>query len=119
MHQIHDRYKVEENILTVGDSEIKFDYPIQEVLEISNMLIVRIKKPIGIIFNENVFGVSLTERKVKWQIAKLKYGSEVYCPFVGMKYYNNQLYLNNWCDIYLIVDPLTGEILERSLPAKS
>lgn len=119
MNQNNSKYATQENILKIADSEIIFKYKINDILEVSNMLIIRLESPRGILFNENVFGVSLTEKKIKWQIAKLKYGSEVDCPFSGLKYYNNQLYLNNWCDIYLIVDPLTGEILERSLPVKS
>jgi hypothetical protein len=50
---------------------------------------------------------------------KLRYDTGIDCPFVGGKFYNGQLYLHNWRDIYLIVDPSTGQILERSLSAKS
>lgn len=114
----NNKYKIQDNKLIIGGCELVFDYQINEVLEIADMIIVRIKSPIGVIFNENVFGVSLTEMRVKWQVDKLKYKRGTDCPFVGMKYHNNQLYLNNWCDIYLIVDPLTGKIIERSLPSK-
>jgi hypothetical protein len=119
VNQSTNKYSTFENILTIGDCQLPFKYQINEILEVPNMLIVRLESPRGVVFNENVFGISLAEKKIKWQIAKLKYGSEVQCPFVGMKFYNDQLYLNNWCDIYLIVNSLTGEILERSLPAKS
>jgi len=120
MHQLRDRYTIDENILTVGDKAITFKNPIREAIEIADMLILLTMAPKETAANRNVFGVSLTEKEVKWQVGKINEGTdENNCPFVGIKYYNNQLYLNNWCDIYLIVDPLTGEILERSLPAKS
>ena len=112
-------YKANGNILEIGDQEIYFKYKINGTLEVSDMLIVFLESPKETVFNENVFGVSLPEKQVKWQIAKLRYDTGIDCPFVGGKFYNGQLYLHNWCDIYLIVDPSTGEILERSLPAKS
>ncbi|MDO6433256.1 hypothetical protein Q4E93_21780 [Flavitalea sp. BT771] len=119
MVKSNDKYNVQDNRLNIGDREIVFDDVIKDVLEISDMLILLMLRPDGVFHNENVFGISLTEKKIRWQIAKLKYGSEDYCPFVGIKFYDNQLYLNNWCGIYLIVDPQTGQILERSLPARS
>ena len=119
MKQNNDAYTVSENLLVMGDHQIDFKYRIKDILEISDMLIVFLESPRETVFNENVFGVDLPEKKIKWQIAKLRYDTGVDCPFVGGKYYNEQLYLHNWCDIYLIVDPVTGEILERSLPTKS
>jgi hypothetical protein len=112
-------YTVEENLLNIGDKALPFKYKINNIIEVPDMLIVFLESPRDTVFNENVFGVSLAERDVKWQITKLRYDTGVDCPFVGGRFYNGQLYLHNWCDIYLIVDPLTGEILERSLPAKS
>jgi hypothetical protein len=106
------------NTLRIGDVQIVFGDNIKEVLEISGMLILLTIKRDGYFPSENVFGVSLSEKKIKWHIAKLNYETGDSCPFVGIKSYNNQLYLNNWCDIYLVVDPPTGEILERSVPAK-
>jgi hypothetical protein len=115
----NNKFTVQENILKIGDNEIVFKDKIKDIIEISNMLILLMLHHDGSFFNENVLGVCLLEKKIKWQIAQLDYGTEVYCPFVGMKFNNNHLYLNNWCDINLIVDPITGEILERSLPVKS
>jgi hypothetical protein len=109
----------QENKLTVSGAEIEFDNPIKEVLEISDMLIVLILKTKGITPNRNVFGISISQKKIKWQIEKLfPEDDDKNCPFVGIKNYNNQLYLNNWCDIYLIVDPLTGKVIERGASGK-
>lgn len=117
MHSTNN-YTVQANIIKIGDKELFFKYNINDILEVFNMLIVRLDSPQGIVFNENVFGVSVAKKEITWQIAKLNYDREVNCPFVGMKLYNNHLYLNNWCDIYLIVDPLTGEIFEKGSPEK-
>jgi hypothetical protein len=115
----NSRYTIQGNQLTIGDNLIKFDFPIKEFVEISDMLIMRLEIPLNKVSNENVFGVSLIEKKIKWRVAKLKYSTGTDCPFVALKLHSHKLYLYNWCDIYLIVDPLTGEILERSLPMKS
>jgi hypothetical protein len=118
MSQNSGEYTIQENILRIGDALIVFEDNIKEALEISGMLIVLLVKRDGYFPSENVFGVSLSEKKMKWRIAKLKYETGDHCPFVGIKLYTNHLYLNNWCDIYLIVDPLTGSILFQSAPAK-
>jgi hypothetical protein len=103
----------------VGDAEIVFDDKIYQHLEVSDMLILLMIGYDDYFPKENVFGVSLAEKKIKWQIAKLEYVTgEVDCPFIGILSFEGRLRLNNWCSIYLIVDPLTGEILERSLPMK-
>ena len=97
---------------------INFEYNIKEILEVGEMLILLMIKEDGYFPAENVFGVSLPEKKIKWRIAKLKYETGDVCPFVGMRFDSNRLYLNNWCDVYLIVDPFTGEVLKKSAPAK-
>jgi hypothetical protein len=112
-------YSTQGNKLIVSGNEIEFDYQIKEVLEMSDMLIILILKAKGITPNRNVFGVSISQKKIKWQIGKLSpQNDDENCPFVGIKNYNNQLYLNNWCDVYLIVDPLTGKIIERGPSGK-
>lgn len=119
MNQSNSKYTVHGKQLIIDDSGIPFDFPIAQVVEMSDMLVVRLEKPFKTIYNENVFGVSFAERKIKWQIAKLKYTTgEGDCPFIHISIFEGKLRLNNWCSIYLIVDPLTGEILERSLPEK-
>jgi len=119
MKETDKRYTIKWNQLLIGDTVITFDFPIVQVVEMSGMLVVRLEQPFRTIYNENVFAVSLAERKVKWQIAKLKYTTgEGDCPFIYISIFEDRLRLNNWCSIYLIVNPLTGEILERSLPEK-
>ena len=115
----NNKYTIQGDQLIVGNNIIKFDFPIgKEFVEINDMLILRLEKPFRVIYNENIFGVSLTEKRIKWQIAKLKYATGTDCPFIGVDKFGDNIKLYNWCDIYLIVDPMTGDILERSEPAK-
>jgi len=64
MNKVSDRYSIRENILAVGDTEIVFDFPIVQVVEMSGRLVVRLEKPFKTIYNENIFGVSLAEKKI-------------------------------------------------------
>jgi hypothetical protein len=114
MSQHNKRYNIEGNNLFIDKIAIEFDFNIAESVEISNMLIVRLDKPIGLVDNENVFGVSLIERKIKWQIPKRSYHSEIKdCPFISIRIFNNELELINWCSIYLVVNPLTGGLIRE------
>ena len=110
-------YLIAENKLVFENSELLFDYPIKESLVMEGMLIVRLEMPFKIIYNENVLGISLSEQKIKWRIVKRKY-REQDCPFISITQYGNFLKLFNWCGFYFIIDPITGGILEESLPAK-
>ena len=105
-------YTINERELSIGGNKLSFDYPIDDILGISEMLIIRLEPSSGIIYNENVFGVSLIEKNIKWQITKMKY-HERDCPYTGMILIKNQLRLFNWCSFYLDVNPVTGEVMER------
>ena len=73
MKQENSKYHIQENKLIIGDSEIIFDFPIKDSIEIGDMLIVYLDLYDKVIpLDENVFGVSLAERKIKWQIEKRK-----------------------------------------------
>ena len=117
MSKVSDKYIVIDNKLIFGDTEITFDFRIDDTVEISRMLIVLLSIPAGTKFNENVYAVSLTEKKIKWRIKKRIFPTEPYielhCKYSSISIFNGKLRLNNWCDVYLIVDPLTGEVLEE------
>jgi|GEM_PF-3348868 len=112
MDQSNNRYTIEGNQLKIGDSVLEFKFPIVQSLEISGMLILRLEVPIKTIYNENVFGVSMVEKKIKWQIDKRRYSNEN-CPFTYISLFNDELTLINWCSIYFTVSPLTGAILKE------
>jgi len=110
-----DEYSIRENKVVIGNSEIVFDFPIDDCIEIEGMLIVLLSIPVNVQYNENVFGVSIVDKVIKWQIAKKQYipAYKQQCPFVSIVVYEEKLRLNNWCSVYFIVDPLTGKILEE------
>jgi hypothetical protein len=116
-------YIGQENILIIGGVRLDFDgKKVKDVIEISDMIILLAGNLYGGYPNENVYGVSLQKKRIEWQISKLEFttfDNETFCPFVEMRIFGNLLILINWCDIYLIVDPLNGEILFRSEPKKS
>ncbi len=110
------KYKIQDNKLIFDDSEIVFDFPIKESIQINEMLIVYLDLDDRIIpLEENVFGVSLSDSKIKWQIEKRIYPMGGYdkmrCPFVGISFHKNKLRLHNWCSRNLVVDPSTGKVL--------
>jgi hypothetical protein len=110
-----NEYSIQGNKAVIGNSELVFDFPIADSLEIEGMLIVLLSIPVDVQYNENVFGVSIVDKKVKWQISKKQYipAYKQQCPFVSIVSYEGKLRLNNWCSVYFIVDPLTGKILKE------
>jgi hypothetical protein len=114
MNQIDSKYAVKNDQLVIGETVITFDFPIAKIIEMEGMLIVRLDKPINVVYNENVFGVSIAEKKIEWQIEKRSYDPHMKsCPFVDMRIFENRLVLYNWCDTYFVVEPQTGRILEE------
>src|SRR5690349_11302655 len=109
-------YQLNRNVIIIGDTKIAFDYRIDSIVEISEMLIIRLEHSPNKIFNENVFGISLKEKTIKWQISKRKKIFSLRssnCHYTAIVVYENELRLINWCDYYAVVDPLTGNILEE------
>ncbi|GAB4393523.1 MAG: hypothetical protein Tsb005_12190 [Gammaproteobacteria bacterium] len=108
-------YKIDGSRLVVSTLNsvkyVQFPYEIKQVEEFGEILVVRLKIPVGIILNENVFGVS-SEGKILWQIEKL---SSVYTdnPFTGMVREGDNAKLFNWDGTDLIVNPATGEIIKK------
>jgi hypothetical protein len=105
-------YVIDGDKVLIGVNTITFDYTIEEWIKIEDMLIVRLNLPYKVIYNENVFGISLSKGAIEWQIAKRKYSSKN-CAYHGIRLFNKQLELINWCSFYLHVNPLNGEILEE------
>ena len=113
-----DKYIVQINKLIIFNTEIIFDFPIKEVIQIEDMLIVYLDLDDMVIsLEENIFGVSLSKKEIQWQVEKRNFPKggylKMHCPFTGISYSSNKLYLYNWCSTYLIVDPTSGKVLEQ------
>lgn len=102
------------NILEFEDLkvEVKFPWPIAELLEFDTSLVVRLEPESGVIFNENIYGVSFSGQ-ILWQIKKVKhiYNDSPYTKIIKL---DNSLKVFNWDGDEFIINPLTGEILEKS-----
>ena len=95
-------HKEIDDFLLFGNNKMLFDgVKVFESIEISGMLIVLTVNINGIFPTENVYGIDLKQKKTIWRIGKLDYINESYCPFVGIKYFNNQLYLNKFLLYFL------------------
>jgi hypothetical protein len=114
-------YNIDNNKLKIdNDTEIVFDYPIRECVEIEDMLIIHLNYIDKVIpIDQNVFGVSLMDKKISWQIAKRQYPDGGYlnkrCPFVGISIRDKKLWLQNWCSIRVLVNPVTGEVIKEEM----
>lgn len=90
---------------------IEFKYDIGEALPCSSVIVVMLSVPLKAMFNENVYGVSF-EGNILWQVPKKKH---VYAdsPYTGLGYQGDRVVLNNWDGLELVMNPITGEILEE------
>ncbi|MDQ5899645.1 MAG: hypothetical protein QG624_564 [Pseudomonadota bacterium] len=108
-------FKIDEKRIVISTldsvNHVQFSFDIKQVENFGDMLVVRLKIPVGTTYNENVFGVSY-DGKILWQIEKLKY---VYndSPFTGMVREGNNIKLCNWDGTDLIVNSQTGEIISK------
>src|SRR5438067_12901695 len=95
-------YIVQGKELIIGESMLQFDFPIDCCVEIARMVIVLLQVPPKVKYDENVFGVSLSEKQIKWQIEKRNYKlqpfTKIPCEYNGLSVYGGRLRLNNWCD---------------------
>jgi len=112
MNQTLKTYKVLGNTLIFqSGGKVIFDYPIGETLDFQDAIVVRLELPLGVIFNENVFGLSY-DGKVLWQISKQKHIEED-SPYTQLSYQNDKAGLYNWDASLYIAEPVTGEVIEE------
>ncbi len=94
------------------DNSIDFEYPIEEIFEVDDILVVILKIPNNVRDRRNVFAFSRTGDFL-WQIKDVSlYSNGSSCSFVGALINNqSELVLFNWCDTAVIVDPNTGDVI--------
>jgi hypothetical protein len=92
--------------------EARFDWPVVQVLEVSNVLIVRTDPKSGSCDNRNVFGVAL-DGSILWQIIPQEH---IYddSPYTGVTTVDDGVKLSNWDGTDLVVEAATGNILSQS-----
>ncbi len=112
MNQTSNTYNVLDNkIIFQNGKEVAFDYPIGETLDFQDVIVLRLKLPLEVIFNENVFGLS-RDGKILWQISKQKHIDED-SPYTQLSYQNNKAGLYNWDASLYIVEPFSGKVIEE------
>jgi hypothetical protein len=89
---------------------VEFDFPVAQVLDIGDVLVVRLAIPPGGGMNTNVFGISSEDGRQLWQVPnkRLVYGDS---PYTGMRRVGGVVALYNWDGLELRVNPRTGEVL--------
>ena len=105
-------YKIESNSVIIEDVILRVDFSIKQHIYVNGILIVMLEIPLQLKYNENVFGVDLTQKKIIWQISKIKYINED-CPYQYLKSIDEELLAINWCGFYVTFDIYTGHILRR------
>ncbi|RVU01326.1 hypothetical protein EOD41_05010 [Mucilaginibacter limnophilus] len=93
---------------------VEFEYPIQEQLQIGDVIVVLLDIPPKVKYELNVFAFS-TSGDFLWRVQETELfyrGSN--CPYVGLTITDNQQLVQfNWCDTAIIMNPSTGEILDK------
>ena len=92
---------------------VKFSQKVEEILQFQNMLIVRIESPMGVVFNENIYGVDLNG-VIIWQIPKVDHVHEN-SPYTGMKLAGDSIILYSREGVEHTIEPKTGKIIKKEL----
>ncbi|MGN8072637.1 hypothetical protein [Mucilaginibacter sp. 22184] len=94
---------------------VEFDFPIKETLVFNDKIIVLldIVGTTNTKYNQNVFAID-RNGKILWQIERTENLDAIgYCPFISIEMDNLNLVSFNWCGYKFIIDPKTGEVIER------
>lgn len=106
-------YSIKNNILSLNEvgAQVEFTWPIADVIQFDDVLVVRLEPSPGSCFNENVFGISKSGNVI-WTIAPVKHVYED-SPYTGILKKGNFIKLFNWDGDELVVDPESGVIVEK------
>lgn len=108
------RFKEKKLCLKLFDNskkEILFNFPIRQVVEFENKILIRLEPDIGKILNENVCCYSC-EGVLLWQIQPTK-TIDADCPYTNIIVKNEKLFLHNWSGEKIQVNPKNGVILKK------
>ncbi|HEX8473153.1 MAG TPA: hypothetical protein VF666_03915 [Pyrinomonadaceae bacterium] len=107
-----DEYVIDETkIVFASGACATFAYPVAEALAFDSALVVRLEVPTGIVFNENVYGLSPSGETL-WQVAARAHVNAD-SPYVNLARDGNRVVLTNWDGLELTLDPSNGHILRQ------
>ena len=106
--------KFSNNVLSISSTiNISFEHDIESIIDFENMVIVLLKIPSGIVFNENVFGIYL-DGEIAWQIQKI-FPDDNSSPYVHINKSANGLDAFNWAGVRVRVNMETGMVVHKRI----
>ena len=94
-----------------------FKFPVAEVLDFEDVLIVRLATDYSAQMNENVFAFDIAG-KLLWQIQpRLSRASQ--SPYVSITRHNSFVDAFNWDGYTVTIDPLLGHVIEEGFSTGS
>lgn len=94
------------------ENRVDFVWPVANVLDCGDVLVVRIDPHPGSKDNENVFGVN-DNAVIVWKVpARICIYED--SPYTGIKKEGDNVRLFNWDGAELLVNPSTGEVLQTT-----
>jgi outer membrane protein assembly factor BamB len=108
-----DRFKVEDGKVVFDSGKVgSFNYEVAEALGFETAVVARLEVPVGVVLNENVYGLDY-EGRMLWQVPVRKH---VYTdsPYTKITRSGDAVVLSNWDGLELTLDPETGRVLGES-----
>ncbi len=105
-----ENFQTKDGALVIAGRPVELPFPVQEVVECQDSIIVMIEPSAGVIFNRNVFAFS-AQGELIWQIEECPHGTEVDKPFIGISCNNDdRIIASNWIGVDYLVDARSGGI---------
>ena len=107
----------EKNAININGDIVTLKYPVLEVKEVQDILLVVTVPTSGV--NNNLFGISVVTKKI-WEVQDY---TEIVpefsqTPYVGITILNNKIIATDFCGCKFIVNPIDGKIIGREQSSK-
>ena len=105
-------YRVKKNRIEFdARSTLRFKYPIAELIEFDDVIVVRLEIPARAKYNENVFGIS-ENGDLLWQVPSLPRLAKN-APYIGIGRDGDFARLNNWDGMVYWLAPKSGTVVKE------
>lgn len=101
------------NTLRIGSQTVKFDYDIDDLVQLNGMIVVLLNIPTGETNNRNVIGID-QNGSIRWRIEELD-SERADKPYVEIDVSNGELVVDNWMGVQATVDVDTGAVKDTKL----
>ena len=105
-----------EHLRIEGATTVEFRYPIWDIAEVDDVLVVLLRIPAKESMTENVFGVSQAG-VILWQMQPIpETGTDPVNFYTGLKpLAGGKILLGNWNGFAVVVDVQMGKVLSKSI----